>query len=314
LNRIIPDFLVVAPPYSKDVGGSMALHYLCHLLNEIGTAHIVPMPFGQLLSYANYNNFEHIKNSEMSRLQNYNLAGHLNTPIIKGHLDQKNLVIVYPEIVHGNPLNGENVARWLLYHSGFHRKEICLSKGEVQFQYQSFFTPTFIKDFVELSDIILQIIEMPKDVHKTLFNEVELSANVVQKGRQGVAYSVRKGLKVNHPLLDETAISIDGKPFDEVVAILRQCTHFVSFDPDTFFSKIACALGCYSIVEADLKPDDLEERKNNSGFISWDGHNIEETWNYRQQLLDKFDETERYNKSCVQAFFNFWEQRLNGSN
>ena len=40
----------------------MALHYLCHLLNEIGTAHIVPMPFGQLLSYANYNNFEHIKN------------------------------------------------------------------------------------------------------------------------------------------------------------------------------------------------------------------------------------------------------------
>ena len=33
-----------------------------------------------------------------------------------------------------------------------------------------------------------------------------------------------------------------------------------------------------------------------------------------QEVLDKFDETERYNKSCVQAFFNFWEQRLNGSN
>ena len=184
----------------------------------------------------------------------------------------------------------------------------------MQFQYQSSFTPAFIKDFVELSDIILQIHETPKDVYTTLANEVGLSANVVQEGRQGVAYCVRKGLKVSHPLLDETAISIDGKPFDEVVAILRQCTHFVSFDPDTFFSSVACALGCFSIVEADLKPDELEERKNNLGFISWDGHNLEETWNYRQQLLDKFDKNECLNKSCVQAFFNFWEERLNASN
>ena len=116
MNRIIPDFLVVAPPYSKDVGGSMALHYLCHLLNEIGTAHIVPMPFGQLLSYANYNNFEHIKNSEMSRLQNYNLAGHLNTPIIKGHLDQKNLkpLLSYMRLLRH---------AWLCRNFSFFRKE-----------------------------------------------------------------------------------------------------------------------------------------------------------------------------------------------
>ena len=311
MNKIVPEFLVVAPPYSKQVGGSMALHYLCHLLNKIGTSHIIPLPFGRVISYANSDYFENMQHMEMSQLENYNLAGHLNTPIFKGDLGKKNLVIVYPEVVHGNPLVGVNVARWLLYHSGFHRKEICLSKGEVQFQYQSIYTPAFIEGFVELSDIILQIHETPKDVYTTLANEIELSADVVQEGRQGVAYCTRKGLKVDHPLLDETAISIDGKPFDEVVAILRQCTHFVSFDPDTFLSSIASALGCFSIVEADLKPNDLEERKNTQAFISWDSHNIEETWNHRPQLLDRFDEKERLNKSCVQAFFNFWEQRLN---
>lgn len=200
-----------------------------------------------------------------------------------------------------------------MYHSGLQRKAICLSKGEVQFQYKNIFTPAFIEGFVELSEILLHIVEMPKDVHRTLATEVGLNAKLVQEGRQGIAYCVRKGLKVNHPLLDETAINIDGKPFDEVVSILRKCSHFVSFDPDTFFTSIASALGCFSIVSAELKPDELVERKKNMGFISWDGQNIEETWDYRQQLLDRFDNFERNNKSIVQAFFNFWENRLNVS-
>lgn len=311
MSSIIPEFLVVAPPYSKDSGGIMALHYLCHLLNDIGTAHIVPLPFGRLLSYANMKDFDLIKNLEIQNVKNFSVASHLNTPIFEGSTAQDNLVIVYPEIVHGNPLQGKNVARWLLYHSGAHRHEICLSKGEVQFQYRSVFTPAFIEGFVELSEILLYVLEVPKYVHQTLTKEVGLSANVVQKGREGVAYCVRKGVKVNHPLLDETAINVDGRPFDEIVAILRQCTHFVSFDPDTFYSLVACALGCYSIVLADLNPDQLEERKINQRYISWNGQNIEETWNYRQHALDELDKSERLNKSNVEAFFRFWEQRLN---
>ena len=313
MSKIIPEFLVVAPPYTRNSGGVMALHYLCHLLNDIGIAHIWPMPLGQVLSYANKADFDIIKTIETNRLNNFAVAPHLNTPIFKGNTLQNNLIIVYPEIVHGNPLKGKNVARWLLYYSGHHRKEICLSKGEVQFQYNSHFTPAFIEGFVELSDIFLQIHEMPKNVHSILAKEVGLSAKVLQEGRQGVAYCVRKGLKVNHPFLDKNSINIDGKPFDEVVAILRECSHFVSFDPDTFFSWIASALGCFSIVEADLKPDDLLERKKKWGFISWDGQNIEESWGYRRQLLDKFDEFVRNNKLNVQAFFNFWENRLNVS-
>jgi len=313
LNKIVPEFLVVAPPYSKQVGGSMALHYLCHLLNKIGTSHIIPLPFGRVISYANSDYFENMQHMEMSQLENYNLAGHLNTPIFKGDLGKKNLVIVYPEVVHGNPLVGVNVARWLLYHSGFHRKEICLSKGEVQFQYQSIYTPAFIEGFVELSDIILHVQETPKEVYETLANEIELSAAVVQEGRQGVAYSVRKGRKVPHPLLDETAINLDGKPFDEVLVILRKSTHFVSFDPDTFLTSIAAALGCFPVVEADLTPDELENRKNMLGFISWDSKNIEETWSHRPQLLDKLNNDEQRNKTCVQEFYDFWEARLNDS-
>lgn len=289
----------------------MSLHYLCHLLNDIGTAHILPMPHGTVLSYVNVRDFDLIKNLETNNARNFAVAPHLNTPIFEGNTAQDNLVIVYPEIVHGNPLRGKNVARWLLYHSGFHREEICISKGEVQFQYSSYFTPAFIEGFVELSEILLRVVEVPKYVHQTLSKEVGLSANVVQKGRQGVAYCVRKGVKVNHPLLDETAINVDGRTFDEVVAILRQCTHFVSFDPDTFFNIIACALGCFPIVLAELKPDDLEERKINERYISWDGQNIEETWNYRQHALDALDKFESINKSSVQAFFRFWEQRLN---
>lgn len=313
MNKIIPEFIVVAPSYTRDSGGTMSLHYLCHLLNDIAIAHILPIPLGQLLSWANVQDFDTIKHIETNRVENFVVAPHLNTPIFKGRTDQNNLVIVYPEIVHGNPLNGKNVARWLLYHSGHQRKAIHLTKGEVQFQYRDIYTPAFIKDFVELSEILLYIIEMPKDVYKILITEVGLSAKVVQEGRRSIAYCVRKGLKVNHPLLDETAINIDGKPFNEVVSILKQCSHFVSFDPDTFFTSIASALGCFSIVSADLKPDDLAERKKNMGFISWDGQNIEETWDYRQQLLDRFDNFETNNKSNVQAFFNFWENRLNVS-
>jgi hypothetical protein len=84
-------YLIWAPPYQHNSGGIRALHRLCHLLNERGQQAYVATK----------------GNPEWKEL-----------PLPFDGCDAR-AIVVYPEIVNGNPWNAENRVRWVLNKPGF---------------------------------------------------------------------------------------------------------------------------------------------------------------------------------------------------
>ncbi|HUZ09428.1 MAG TPA: hypothetical protein VMU76_04600 [Acidimicrobiales bacterium] len=85
-------FVIAAPDYTEMHGGVVALHRLCDRLNALGhEAFVVPLGSAEGITRTGW-----------------------RTPLWdRGTLDDA--VLVYPEIVTGNPLLGRRIVRWLLH-------------------------------------------------------------------------------------------------------------------------------------------------------------------------------------------------------
>ncbi len=86
-------YYIYAPEYTRRSAGVKVLHYLCHSLNLIG---------------------------ENAFVINDKTAGWLRTPVVTQQIANHHLsiglspIVIYPEVVHGNPLSAKNVVRYLL--------------------------------------------------------------------------------------------------------------------------------------------------------------------------------------------------------
>lgn len=107
LLRPPPDdlfFVVAAHDYSEVSGGVLVLHRLCDRLNTVFTdVRDVPLCY-------------------LTRLDMTTNAIVLNpeykTPVLPSWMDAKDGIVVYPEIVFGNPFNASRVINWMLYFPG----------------------------------------------------------------------------------------------------------------------------------------------------------------------------------------------------
>lgn len=85
-----PTFLIAAPNYKHQSAGIRALYRLCHHLNVAGyPAAMIPKP-----------------GSKITRLPEW------LTPLHSGPIGDS--IVVYPEIVSGNPFDARKVVRWAL--------------------------------------------------------------------------------------------------------------------------------------------------------------------------------------------------------
>jgi hypothetical protein len=150
-------------------------------------------------------------------------------------------IVVYPEIVFGNPLNAKNVIRWLLHQPGFHNGKIYYGKGELYFKFNS-----AIDDFYysgsKTSKKFLKIIHYPTEYYNT---------KECMNKREGNAHCLRKGKhkKIQHDL--ENSILIDGKSHKEVSKIFKSINTFISYDTYTAYSIFASLCGCNSVIIPD---------------------------------------------------------------
>lgn len=239
-------FVIVSPRFDDRVGGIVCLYKLCEVLKSNGYEAYL-MPFKTSLIVDSNNFFKSIMSFLKIQFQ-FNLD--LNFFKNKSRFDidlvnfkdfkknREDYIVIYPEVVVGNPFLAKNVVRWLLHQPGFHTKFVGYGTGELLVKFNS-----AINDFYIYSSFSyekhLKVIDYPVDLY---LNDKE------DRVREGVAYCIRKGKnKVldKHPV---DAILIDGKSHAEIAEIFKKVKTFISYDDYTAYSLFAIVAGCQSVV------------------------------------------------------------------
>lgn len=214
------NFVVYAPHYNEMAGGIIALHKLCDLINRLGgTAFLHP--------------FHH-----------FGVREEFISPVRWMGDDDSygdNWIVVYPEVIGGNPLKARNVVRWLLHDPGFHTGSIDYGSNELHIRFANYFDE-FHWPECTLSDNLLTVV----DYNFALFNDDDAAEE-----RRGSAYCVRKGVgkPIQHDLTD--SILIDDMSHAEVASVFKRVSVFYSYDTRTAYSKMAVLCGCDSVVIPD---------------------------------------------------------------
>jgi len=238
-------FLVFSPSYHPESGGVIALHKLCSLLNDIGyDAYLLnlfndyPINRRNILSPLS-KIFKEIKNDWFST---YKLNPKLNTKVLlkPPRTFDSEWVVVYPEIVFGNPLGAKNVARWMLYKPGFHKNHYNFGKDEYHIDFNHY-ADDFVFPGTFKSSINLYVLHFP-------FDHFNLSGALPNDQRSGTAYCVRKGIdkQITHNL--HNSVLIDRMPLYQIASILKRVKTFISYDPYTAYSLFAVLCGAESVV------------------------------------------------------------------
>lgn len=279
----------------------MAMHRLCLLLNELGyEAFLTRQPKG-IPAYRD-NLFHVLFRILLWKAQafflSYRTLPSLQNRIIthsKKPFD-KNWIVVYPEIVFGNPLDARNVVRWLLHRPGFHSGHIFFGSGEFLIDFNEFAVDYFHHGSYK-SPLKLHVLSIPFDLYNT-------RDALPSEKRKGTAYCMRKGKgrRIEHDLTD--SVLIDDMPHDEVAKILKRVKTFISYDTYTAYSWFATLCGAESIVvpepglsKEQWHADPLERLGIAYGFddLTW----AKET---SSLLLEQLQTKERQMLDCVRAF------------
>lgn len=215
---INPIFLVWCPPYLEWSGGSIALHQLIHVLADKG--------------YETYAVGCHKSDT---------LKGGLITEdkiqeFIQANNDR--VIMIYPEVVAGNPYGAKNVVRWLLNDPSVTIGKSPSFEGEALFTFCDFYKGIYADRIIsELSTFDLRL-----DSYVDKGNHI--------KGK--VCYTIRKGYNKPHDKHPFDAILIrdyqEQQTGEDLIKIFDECETFISYDPNTFLSVHAALRGCNSIV------------------------------------------------------------------
>lgn len=230
-------FIIYTSSFSENSWWVIALHYLCHLLNEkwqeayikrfiyppkLETKSLIRFvrTFWYFLIYFYKKYFEKFKTYRF-----------FNTPIINKIKNIDDYIVIYPEIIKWNPLNAKNVVRWFLMKPN----GIDYWNNELYFYYQEAFNDHLVNK--DLSNKLRNIYHFTDIYKQTNFWKRSWKCYIVRKWWNRI-----KKEDIND------GIVIDWKSHSEIAKIFNTCEYCISYDLYTFYSYYATLCGCKSIV------------------------------------------------------------------
>lgn len=299
-------YVVYAPPFSEDVGGIIFLHQLVHTLNEMGERAYL-WPAAENKSWLSKNSWRSLlrklKNFVLGRKSiSYAVSPDLNTPVAQPSDLGDSTVVLYAEVVLGNPLSAKNVVRWLLYKPG------------LRFPYE--FGPDDM--FFRASEMcdVTEITGGATDLSMWKINRKYRNDNLPV--RDGVCYIVRKG--DHKPRIPETevpgAFKIDWKSHAEINDIFNRCHTFYSYDEATMYSQYAAISGCISVVIPELFETREEWVKNHELArygVAYGLDDIPHALATRDKVLGLLEAEEAKGRAAVERFVELTKARFVGT-
>lgn len=216
-------YYIVAPTYTRFSAGVRCLHLLCHWLNRQGErAYIVPF-FAEDESPINIDL----------------LTPLLTTEIIEHHYTMGvSPIVVYPEVITGNPLEADCVVRWVLNFPGLLGGDKHYTDNETIFCYSK-----VLAEAVGCDEKIL---------HLPVINTEVFKPNATARTRKGSAVYIGKYQSVHHGEIfgvPDDAIKIfnlghqDTQTPEEIANIFRSVEVFYVFE-NTALAMEAILCGC----------------------------------------------------------------------
>lgn len=201
-------------------------------------------------------------------------------------------IVVYPEVVYGNPLRAQKVVRWFLYHNRYPGDANACGTEDLIFSFREYFNDYKLNPTCRL----LLLNHFNADLYKqTNFGE-----------RKGNCYIVRKGGKRKDlPAVFDGPI-VDDLPEKEKVAVFNRCKYCYDYDTQTFYATIAAACGCIPVVVMEpgkTKEDYLGKGERSVGRAY--GNNPEEiemAIRTRGELLKWLDSFSKANERNIDHF------------
>jgi hypothetical protein len=282
-------YVICTPPYDVNSGGRIVLHYLCHLLNQIGETAYVYYSHGQWKR----------RPKKWKKSLRYN---NFNNKLFHGNFT--NEVVVYSCKVPGNMYDANYSVRYLLSkpRQGHHGDNY--GKNDLIVGYREAFTT---KEFPITDENCISIEYTMDDVYyQTNFGE-----------RTKTCYMIRKANKRYWPQkqLDghaKDSICIDQKSHQEIAKIFNECDKFICYDTDTYFSEFAVRCGCTSIVIPNEGVSKKEWRPNvkQTYGIAYGLNDIEYAEQTKYKFLEYQKEIEQNNIDAVKKFVKLCENHF----
>ena len=210
-------YLIWAPGYRRTSAGIVVLHKLCHLLSEKGlTAYVTGKP-----------------NSEWNEK-------YADPKKIK-ELVSEDAIVVYPEVVSGNPFFARFVVRYILNKPGLLGGTKRYSKHELLFAYFYMLGKNLGKkiEVLEISYLDLELFNDDSD-HK----------------RAGIVFYVGKGSQTSRIRETESATEITREyppTHEELAELFKKSELFYSYDNCTGLTSEARLCGCPVVIIPDSK-------------------------------------------------------------
>lgn len=305
-----PEYVIVTP--RQDSGGSVVLHTLCRELSNLGyKAEVYYAPrydyIGHELRYwldlpvfmvydtlcmlaARFIRIPAIQDSPKFGMYFYVPVKGCRRRLLP--LVGRNVIVVYPEVVSGNPLHARHVVRWFLYFHPYGDRQDVFSKKDLFFCYQDSYNDARWNPDCRTFKIGYYNLNLYK---QTNFGE-----------RKGNCYVVRKGK--NRPDLPEKldGIVVDDLSEQDKVKVFNECKYCYSYDMNTAYLQIAALCGCIAVAVPEpsrSKEDYGSEYIDRYGVaFGTDEKEIEFAVSTRQKALEKYQRMNQESRELVRRF------------
>lgn len=288
-------FIIYTPPYDANSGGTLVLHKLAEILQKLGYS--VSLWYSNkphISQLASLNGWKMSLRYFQTRLKKTPKSSQFKEAI---HKDIQDAVVIYPEVVDGNPLKGKNVVRWLLNKPGELSNKVEYGKDDLFFFFDKHFNDAQLNPHDRNH---LNVIELMGDIYK----------NTNHMPRSGTCFMVRKGKGRLLNQHEENAQQIDGMSHRQIASVFNHCKYFVSYDAYTMYSVYAAMCGCIPVVVPvqGVSKNEWHSREENRYGLAYGWDDVDWAVSTRANLYKHLSEIEIRSMESVTNFVSICEE------
>lgn len=231
-------------------------------------------------------------------------------------IDQ-NTIVIYPETITGNPLNAQNVIRWILLDLGNEMPQNQYKTWNNEDLVYSWEPKINAKGNIKPKQLCISWID-PHLLH-IQHDEDYKYENCYMLRKMNNLDNLKEYTTFHHP---KNSLPLDKFIYQDIIKFFTKTKYFYSYDPNTFYNLIAPLCGCVTIlhpIPGVSREEYLSSRMNNVGHMLCDaglayGYDKEEiiraentlkfAKDQMKMILSKYDKTHLSFMSDIERYMS----------